>query len=185
MKRLVWLGVIAVLLAAIPAMASTFLALSQDELVAQSDAVVQGRVLKVSSFWSPSGRIIQSEALVRVEDTVKGTAPSVVIVRTFGGTVGSYTVEAHGFPKFAANDHVLLFLQNAGETAEVTGYRQGQYRIVRDKSGVEMAVPTVEGGSLISRDGRPVPAAKAVRLETFKNMIRVAAEKPVSGRPAN
>jgi hypothetical protein len=185
MKRLVWLGVVALLLAAIPAMASTFLAISQDELIAQSDAVVQGRVLKVNSFWSPSGRVIMSEALVRVEDTVKGTAPSVVIVRTFGGTVGSYTVEAHGFPKFAANDHVLLFLQNAGETAEVTAYRQGQYRIVRDKAGVEIAVPTVEGGSLITRDGRPAPAAKAVRLDTFKNMIRAAAEKPVSARPAN
>lgn len=185
MKRFVWLGVIALLLAAIPAAASTFLALSQDELIAQSDAIVQGRVLKVSSFWDKTGRVIVSEAMVRVEDTVKGTAPSVVIVRTFGGTVGSYTVEAHGFPKFAANDHLLLFLQNPGETAEVTAYRQGQYRIVRDKSGVEIAVPTVEGGSLITRDGRVVPAAKAVRLDTFKNAIRTAAEKPVSGRPAN
>lgn len=185
MKRFFLMGVVALLLAAIPVTASTFLALSQDELIAQSDAIVQGRVLKVSSFWDKTGRVIQSEALVRVEDTMKGTAPSVVVVRTFGGTVGSFTVEAHGFPKFAANDHVLLFLQNANETAEVTAYRQGQYRIVRDKSGVDIAVPTVEGGSLISRDGRTIPAAKAVRLDTFKNVIRAAVEKPVVGRPAN
>ncbi|HEV2852690.1 MAG TPA: hypothetical protein VHC97_07795 [Thermoanaerobaculia bacterium] len=185
MKRLVLLGVLALVLAVIiPAGASTFIALSHHELVSQSDAVIQGRVLKVSSYWGQGGRIIVSEALVQVEETIRGNAPAVVKVRTFGGTVGGYTVEAHGFPRFAANDHVVLFLQNANETAEVTGYRQGQWRIVQDK-GVQMAVPTVEGGTLIGRDGRPVAAAKALRLDTFKNMIRSEVERPSSGRAAN
>src|SRR6476661_9937685 len=152
MKRFHWLGVAAlVLVTVLPAGASTFIAMSHHELVAQSDAVVQGRVLKVSSFWSPSGRVIVSEALIQIEEKVRGNAPTVVKVRTFGGTVGGYTVEAHGFPKFAVNDHLLLFLQNANETAEVTGYRQGQWRIGNEK-GVQMAVPTVDGGAtLLSR----------------------------------
>src|SRR4051794_613685 len=123
MRRFLWMGWAALLLAAaVPAAASTFLAMTQHELIAQSDAVVQGRVLKVSSFWSPSGRVIMSEALVQVEEKVRGNAPSVVKVRTFGGTVGGYTVEAHGFPKFAVDERVVLFLQNADDTAEVTGY---------------------------------------------------------------
>jgi hypothetical protein len=109
----------------------------------------------------------------------------VVKVKTFGGTVGDYTVEAHGFPKFAVNDHLLLFLQNANETAEVTGYRQGQWRIVNEK-GVQMAVPTVDGGAtLLSRDGRPAAGQKALRLDTFKDMIRADVERPGSGRTAN
>lgn len=185
MKRLVLLGVLALVLAVvIPAGASTFIALSHHELVAQSDAVIQGRVLKVSSYWGQGGRIIMSEALVQVEETIRGNAPSVVKVRTFGGTVGGYTVEAHGFPRFTTNDHVVLFLQNANETAEVTGYRQGQWRIV-ERNGVKLAVPTVEGGTLIGRDGRPVAAAKAMSLDTFKNMIRAEVERPSSGRAAN
>jgi len=186
MKRIVWLGLIALLLAAVPAATSTFIALSHAELVAGSDAVVQGRVLKVSSFWEKTGRVIVSEAMIQVEELVKGAAPSVVIVRTFGGTVNGFTVEAHGFPKFAVNDHVLLYLHDAEGTAEVTGYQQGQYRIVRDKAGVAMAVPTVDGGAfLVGRDGRPAPGAKAVRLDTLKNMIRAEAERPGAGRPAN
>ena len=44
MKRFVCLVVFAVMLAAIPAGASTFLAVSRGELVAQSDAIVQGSV---------------------------------------------------------------------------------------------------------------------------------------------
>jgi hypothetical protein len=184
MKRFHWLGVAAlVLVTVMPVGASTFIAMSHHELVSQSDAVVQGRVLKLSSFWSPSGRVIVTEALIQIEEKVRGNAPTVVKVRTFGGTVGGYTVEAQGFPKFAVNERLVLFLQNANETAEVTGYQQGQWRIVNEK-GVDMAVPTVDGGAtLLGRDGRPAPARKAVRLDTFKNMIRADVERP--GRTAN
>ncbi|HEX9945739.1 MAG TPA: hypothetical protein VGG03_27340 [Thermoanaerobaculia bacterium] len=184
MKRLVWLGVLVLALAAIPVGASTFLAMSRGELVAQSDAVVQGRVLKVNSFWTPSGRVIATEALVQVEETVKGKAPGVVVVRTFGGTVGGFTIEAHGFPKFAVNDHVLLFLHGANDTAEVTGYQLGHYRVIRDKAGVEMAVPTFDA-NLVGRDGRPAAAPKAMRLDALKDLIRAEAEKPGTGRIAN
>ena len=185
MKRLVCLGVMTLMLAGVvTAGASTFIALSRQELVAQSDAVIQGRVLKVDSYWGQQGRVIMSEILVQVEEKIRGNAPTVVKVRTFGGTVGGYTVEAHGFPKFAVNERVVLFLTNANETAEVTGYRQGQWRVVEDK-GVLMAVPTVEHGvTLLGGDGRPAPAAKAIRLDTFKNMIRAErVERP--GRAAN
>ncbi|MEA2605034.1 MAG: hypothetical protein QOF89_6026 [Acidobacteriota bacterium] len=187
MKRLVYLGVLVLALAmVVPATASTFVALSHHELVAQSDAVVQGRVLKVSSFWDQEGRVIMTEAVVQIEEKIRGNAPSVVVVRTFGGTVGGYTVEAHGFPKFAVNDHLVLYLQNANDTAEVTGYQQGQYRIVRDKSGVEIAVSAVDGGAtLLSRDGRPVASPKAMRLDVLKTMIRADVERPSSGRNAN
>jgi hypothetical protein len=184
MKRFHWLGVAAlVLVTVMPAGASTFIAMSHHELVSQSDAVVQGRVLKVSSFWSPSGRVIVSEALIQIEEKVRGNAPTVVKVRTFGGTVGGYTVEAEGFPKFAVNERLVLFLHNANETAEVTGYQQGQWRIV-NQNGVEMAVPTVDNGAtLLGRDGRPAAGQKAVRLDSFKNMIRADVERP--GRTAN
>jgi len=186
MKRLVCLCVLALVLAAIPAAAPTFLAMSRGELVAQSDAVIQGRVLKVSSFWDPTGRVIQSEALVQVEELVKGKAPSVVAVRTFGGRVGNFVVEAHGFPKFAVNDHVLLFLHGAETTAEVTGYQLGHYKIVRDHTGADIAMPTFDGGEmLLDRDGRPTPAPKAMALETFKSMIRADVERPGTSRTTN
>jgi hypothetical protein len=95
-------------------------------------------------------------------------------VRTFGGTVNGYTVEAHGFPKFRAGERVLLYLEAEKDgVSRVTGYQQGHYRIVRDKAGVELAVPTLdEGASVITRDGRPMAAAKAMRLDLLKASIR-------------
>jgi hypothetical protein len=110
----------------------------------------------------------------------------VVVVRTYGGEVGDIRVEAPGFPKFAVGERVLVFLTNAGATAEVTAYRQGQYRIVRDKAGVEMAVPTVEHGvRLLNRDGSAAPAPKAVQLDTFKQMLRNAEIERPGTRTAN
>ncbi|HXT22965.1 MAG TPA: hypothetical protein VN923_19610, partial [Thermoanaerobaculia bacterium] len=94
-----FLGV-GVLLLAAPAYGSTFLHMSRAELTKKASAVVVGNVLSVESFWTKSGRIIVTEAMVEVEDAVLGETPSVVRVRTFGGTVNGYTVEAHGFPTF-------------------------------------------------------------------------------------
>jgi hypothetical protein len=179
MKRLTWVGLLAlVLVAAAPAGASTFISLNEDELVAQSDAVVEGRVLKVNSFWSPSGRLIVTEAMVQVEEKIRGEAPSVVIVRTAGGTVGGYSIEAHGFPKFAVGERLLLFVQNPSDVAQVTGYRQGQYRIFVDKAGVRFAVPTLgDDVNLINSDGSRAALPKAVRLDEFKARIKSAADR--------
>lgn len=179
MKHSSWIGVFLLALAVVaPASASTFIALDQRELVAQSDAIIQGRVLKVSSFWSPSGRLILTEVMVQVEEKILGDAPGVVVLRTAGGTVGGYTVEAHGFPKFEVGERAILFLQNSSNVAEVTGYRQGQYQIVRDKSGIEMAVPTLGPGvRLLHRDGTPAAAPKAMRLDEFKTQLRAEADR--------
>lgn len=179
MKRLVSIGVLLVVAAAIPVGASTFLRMTPSQLVSGSAAVVQGEVLKVSSFWDRSGRIIVTEALVQVEEKILGDAPSVVVVRTFGGTVNGYTVEAIGFPKFKAKERLVLYLEAEKDGASrVTGYQQGQYRIVRDQAGVEYAMPTVdEGASIITPDGRPGPLPKAVRLDLFKDSIRTEAHR--------
>ncbi len=179
MKRFLCLGLFALALAAaIPADASTFLAQSTDQLVADSHAVVQGEVLQVHSYWNKSGRIIVTEAIVRVIDTIAGSAPSVVILRTFGGTVEGFTVEAHGFPTFEKGPELLLFVSNQADgTAEVTGYRQGQYRIVRDKAGV-MAVPMLENGvRLLTREGAVAPRPQALRLDTLKSQIQAGAQR--------
>jgi hypothetical protein len=184
MKRFLCLAVFALVLAAIPAGASTFVALSRAELAAQSNAVVEGEVLKINSFWSRSGRLVVTEVMVQVTDKIAGDAASVVIVRTFGGQVGGYNVEAHGFPKFAVGERVILFLQNQVDgTAEVTGYRQGQYRVVRE-AGIEMAVPTLEAGvNLVRPDGATVVRPKAERLDVLKS--RIAADFERTSRMAN
>jgi hypothetical protein len=171
------LVLLAVALVAVPAGASTFLAMTQDELVRDSAAVIQGRVLQVNSYWEKTGTVIVTEALIQVEDTVFGDVPSVVAVKTFGGKVGGFYVEAHGFPKFHVDQKVLLFLQpDQDGTMRVTGYQQGQFRIALDKAGREMATPALDlGANLLTKDGRALPRQQTLPLDTLKGQIRAAA----------
>lgn len=178
MKRLMSIGLL-LMAVAVPMSASTFFRMTPGELVRGSAAVIQGQVLKVSSFWDASGRVIVTEAQIQVEEKVFGNAPSVVVVRTFGGTVDGYTVEAQGFPTFRAKERVLLYLEAEKDGASrVTGYQQGQFRIVRDKAGVEIAVPAVDSSAdIIGRDGRLAAKAQPVRLDVLKNSIRSEARQ--------
>jgi len=183
MKRLVMLMLLAALALSLPVAASTFIHMDQKALVRDSASVIQGRVISTSSYWNQTGQVIVTDALIQVEDTVLGNAPTVVIVRTFGGTVGGYTIEADGFPTFQTSERLLLFLEPENDGASrVAGYQQGQYRIVRDKSGVEIAVPVFAGASLVLRpDGSRAATAKALPLETLKASIRDEARR--AGRP--
>lgn len=172
-------------LATLPLGASTFVAMDKAELIANSEAVVQGTVLKVNSFWDPSGRIVMTEAMIRVEDTIVGKAASVVRVQTFGGDVDGFRVEAHGFPEFKVGERMILFLaaENDGFT-KVTGYQFGQYHVRRDKAGVDYAVSAIGlDTNVVTKDGRPFSRPQAVRLDTFKANVLATARR--SGRIEN
>lgn len=176
MKRLVSLGLLMVV-AAMPAGASTFLKMTQKDLVRDSAAVVKGQVIQVNSFWNAEGTAIVTEAMVKVDEAFLGAPDSVVLVKTFGGEVNGYYVEAHGFPKFTVNEKVLLFLEAEQDgVARVAGYQQGQFRVVQDKAGVEYAVPMVDvDTNVLTKDGRPASRQKAVRLDALRDSIRTEA----------
>lgn len=179
MRRCTWLAWVALVAAvAAPLSGSTFLHMSREELATQAGAVVVGEVLQVNSFWEPTGRIIVTEAMVAVEEVLLGEAPTVAVVRTFGGTVDGFTVEAHGFPVFEVGARMLLYLENdrAVQGAHrVLGFREGQYRVVRGARGEELAVPMLDAGArLLTPDGRPAPEPVVVPLDEMRRQIRDA-----------
>lgn len=188
MKKLILsLALAALVVAALPATASTFVAMDRAEMARTSDAVVVGEVTAVHSSWNEDATAIITEAFVKVDETIAGQAPGVVIVRTFGGQVGAVMIEAHGFPKFAEGQRVVLFLEGADNVARVVGYQQGQYRVIRRHSdGVEVAVPTVDhGANLLHRDGTPAAAPRALTMNALRDEVRdVAADIRTGGATA-
>lgn len=175
-----WLLPLALVFADAAAQASTFLAMSQEELVAGSAAVVDARVVQVESFWNRERTAILTEAVVRVDETVVGEAPAFVKVRTFGGTVGRLRIDAPGFPTFERGQRLLLFLytEPADGSVRVQGYRMGEYRIETGADGVEVATPMADAGMrLLRRDGREAAPPKAMPLDTFKASLREIGER--------
>ncbi len=185
MKRTPWIflcGVLA-LIPVMPAAASTFLQVSHEDLVTQAEAVVQGRVVEVSSFWNREGTAIMTEAVLEVEDTILGPDRSHVRLITFGGEAGGYVIVAHGFPTFQKGQRLLVFLEptraNEDGAHRVLAYRQGEFEIRKDRQGRELAVPTWEADSvrILKADGTPVRVPRTVPLDDFKRQIRETAER--------
>lgn len=171
-RVLVGLAVACLLAAALPAAASTFVALDQAALIAGSSAVVEGRVLDVRSHWNDDRTLIVSEARILVGDLIAGESPNIVTVNTPGGEVGDYRVEAAGFPAFAAGDRVVVYLSPDGDSYRVTGHAQGHYK-VRETAKGAVAVPTLgEGVQLFKPDGSLAPVLAPVQLDDLKTQIR-------------
>lgn len=181
MRMIRSLSLLALVLAlAAPATASTFLDMSQREMLQQSGAVIQGEVLEVRSFWNDERTVILTEAMVEVREEIAGKADSTVVrVRTVGGVVGGYKIEAAGFPTFARGDRVVLFLDRGEQGVyEVVGYRLGQYRVTQNRDGVALAVPTLEHGvRLLTADGREARRPQTVELDELKSQIRNEARR--------
>jgi hypothetical protein len=166
---------LALLTLASPLLASTFVALTPGELVAGSAAIVEGDVLRVESFWDADHRVILTEAMVQVRDVIAGEVPSVVRVKTFGGTVGDYTIEAIGFPTFAKGERIVVFLEEEADpdVLRVTGFQQGLFRVAVDAAGEQVAHSAVdEGAHLVHANGRTSVIPSSLPLSQLKQQIR-------------
>lgn len=166
--------------------ASTFVALTAEELIEQSSAIIQGRVIGLESRWDEQGRIIVTDATIQVTETIVGDTPPQVVVRTPGGTVADYRVEADGFPQLAKGEEVVLFVSSGSNTQvrRIVGHQQGHVEVVRRLDGVSLAVPRMEEGiSYLTPSGKPLPPMRSTELGTFKARLRAEAariNKPVN-----
>ena len=168
----------AVALASATAQASTFVALTTEQLIVQSDAVVQGRVIGVESRWDDTGRIIISEARILVSESLVGKAPPLVTITTPGGELGDLKVEAVGFPRFTKGQEVILFLRQDGARQRIVGHQQGHIEVVTRLDGVTLAVPQREDDvALLTPSGKSVPVPASVTLDAFKASLKAEAAR--------
>jgi hypothetical protein len=176
MKRYL-VGLVALLMMTVPASASTFISMDLDQLIAESEMVVVARVVKTSYGWSERGGLIVGRNILAVQETLKGQAPAKLAVRTFGGEVGGFRVEAHGMPQLTKGEKVILFLARDEHTGtlQIVGYQQGHYREVELDSGQLLAVSQAEEGlNIVDRRGSLTErsAAGSFGLGQFKSMIQ-------------
>lgn len=167
----------------VPALATTIVPFTQEDLITRADLVVQGRILDVRSFWNKEKTAILTEARVQVEDTLVGKSGPVIAVRTIGGQVGDVRIVFEGGPELKAGDRQLLFLKKHPDGAlRVLGARQGQYRIRSNQQGVEMMIPMLEPGpALRTLEGEELARPQAMPASQLKNRIRETARR--IGRP--
>ena len=150
------------LLLAPAARATSVLAPTFAELVAEADTIVRGTVTAVRSetFDSPQGPGIHTFVTLRVERALKGTPGDSVTLRLLGGTVGPRTLRVVGLPTFAVGQRQLVFFAHNGQTlCPLIGAGHGRYHVLTDPATHRDHIARDNTVPLASTDEIPLPLA--------------------------
>jgi hypothetical protein len=177
------------LLLASPANGSIVQALELDELVAQSDRILVGRVLFSESFQHPNG-LLGTWHRIAVERSLNGEPVSEpeVIVETLGGQVGDIAMRVEGEPSFSEGERVVLFARQDGplQVLRAVGMGQGVMRVLTEE-GVDMVRQSRAGMMLMRRGpkGQLERSAGALpkkeRLDDFLGRVRTLVDQRKAG----
>ena len=132
--RFLWalfLGGLALLLAAIVLDDTTLSRLEFSELANQAGAIARLRCLRAASHWSNGEIWTRTEFLVL--EQYKGALPRTVEIEMPGGLVGHLHSHVDEVPSFAPGEEVFLFLWPArNHTYHILGWAQGSFRVRKD-----------------------------------------------------
>jgi len=182
------LALLAACHAFVPAWGLTVIPPAFDALVTQSEIVVDGEVTGVRAELAEyQGRpLVYTFVTIRVLDALKGEPGETIEMRMLGGTVGEFTMQVSGVPKFDAGERNLFFIAGNGSAfCPLVAVPHGYYPIVRRPSdGVEVVLRS--NGEPLARPeqvaeeihgtaraaGSRLRAEGAMSLSDFKNRIR-------------
>lgn len=121
---------LAVLSLAASAVASTVLKLDLESLVANSEQIVDAKVVDVSS--KVEGGKVYTYTKLEVREGLKGASDGqTVVVKQLGGRTKELATWVPGVPHFQAGERVIAFLEKPAPDAfsVVTGMSQGKFQI--------------------------------------------------------
>lgn len=155
------------------AVATTVIAPTFTELVAQSESVLWGEVTAINSELVTQGnsRAIFTRVTVTVREQIIGTNPTTVTLEFLGGTVGELTMVVDGMPRFAVGQNDILFVQNNGrQICPLVGMAHGRYSIVRDPLTGTDQVTRDNGATLTNVAQVSHPLTKGTLTDTLQRL---------------
>jgi hypothetical protein len=141
------LRVLAVLLWAVPALATSFVMVPDEQLAADADAIVVGRVVAVQDR-SETARPV-TRYTIDVEEMLQGTIATRTVTMTVPGgfTKGGKGLHVYGAPRFASGDRAILFLSRSADgTMAPLQLMLGAFHEVRT-SGLRLATRNLREAS--------------------------------------
>ena len=163
------------------ARATTFLPVTFDDLISQSDVIFVGEVADVHPYTlqTREGTIVKTRVTFRVTDPLSGDSSIVQVLDFLGGEADGVGLRVSGMPAFTVGDRRIVFARRDQSINPIVGFTQGLMKVTRDASGVER-VQTLEGAPIMQPDsiGTPLTIQRApmtpMRLDDFRSRIRQA-----------
>lgn len=142
-----------------------------DQMLAQSQLVVHGRIVAAVPYETAGRRTIETRVEVEVIETLKGAPGDQVFFRIPGGQVGRYRRLMVGAPVFRPGEEVVLFLRGQMPAMPMPfGLSQGVYRVSRGADGRAFVSPPVTAAE--GRVTRGAPERRAAELPAFVAHVR-------------
>jgi hypothetical protein len=136
------LFVVAWLFAA-PAVATSILEVSLDEMLRGSDLVFEGQVIDAESRIDPRGGMIHTLVTFEILEIIKGPFSHNTITLSFlGGTVGEETVTVSAMRVPLVGEKGIYFVESLErrQVHPLYGWSQGHFLVVPDAQGIERVV---------------------------------------------
>jgi hypothetical protein len=126
--------------------ATSFEAVTFDDLVTQSDVIFVGNVVDVHPYTLQvrDHTIVKTRVTFRVDDPLYGTTSLVEVFDFLGGETPDIGMAVAGMPTFAVGDRRVVFARRERSINPIVGFTQGLMKIARDADGVDR-VTTLKG----------------------------------------
>jgi hypothetical protein len=201
-KHFLWiLLLLALVLTAIVASATTLQPMSFALLTRQATAIVQVRCVSVQSVWAGGEiwtdsrfEVLQQEKTdtygddqyasrvsARSQDAAtrgaEASSAEIITVRLLGGSVAGIHSQVDDVPQFHPGEEVYLFLwRRAGEPYRVLGWTQGTFRVRRDARTGAARVSQDSAMAAFHEDVREYQSSgmRNVPLAAFQERLRAA-----------
>jgi hypothetical protein len=159
-----------------PQKTSTAAELSLQEMTTGALVIVTGTCLQTKSQWV--GRSLFTMATVAVTDSIKGDAPSTLVVALPGGADSNrkfpIAMTYAGAPQMHPTEEMFLFLKAGGAAGNysVMGFAQGKFSIAKTNAGEpvvarDMTMAPLQKGVGVTRGNRQV-----LSLSEFKARVK-------------
>jgi hypothetical protein len=148
-----------------PLSATSVRRLSFEELVQTANFIIQGSVVDSRTYRSNDGKLILTSYTINVQENLKGSSGSTLIVTTVGGRIGNTILHVAGVPVFQPGETAVLFLEKTGAFTTVVGLNQGKFAITN-------GVVSNSSNGLSFPGGGPSTTLK-MQLEEFKRQIKL------------
>src|SRR5262245_46636544 len=146
--------------------ATTVVAPSFEELVAQADVVFEGEVFDTRARVSAErdGSPIVTDVYFRIAKTLKGASSSAMVLQFLGGEVGDVGFKVDGVPTFARGDRDVIFADTSARlVSPIVGMMHGRVRITSDGANRQDIVRLF--------DGRPLREVAAFGAATAQPLL--------------
>ncbi|HET6343649.1 MAG TPA: hypothetical protein VFH51_01905 [Myxococcota bacterium] len=161
------------------ALATTVLALSEDELAARADSIVVAHVTAVRTVVHPGGRVATAASL-EVQESLKGApAGATLTLEVPGGVVDGVVFAAVGAPSLSPGSLVFGYFETHGSVCRPLGLAYGLYQVLGDDW---MAHRDLRGLALVTPGGEPADGAVARGPEPLASLLE-RVRRQVGGAP--